>query len=49
MTSLTVRMLGHMLVGEVSLKNMSGPIAIATVAAMPPRLDSERSSTCWRC
>jgi regulator of sigma E protease len=32
MTSLTVRMLGHMLVGEVSLKNMSGPIAIATVA-----------------
>jgi regulator of sigma E protease len=32
MTSLTVRMLGHMLIGEVSLKNMSGPIAIATVA-----------------
>jgi regulator of sigma E protease len=32
MTSLTLRMLGHMVVGEVSLKNMSGPIAIATVA-----------------
>jgi regulator of sigma E protease len=32
MTSLTVRMLGHMLVGDVSLKNMSGPITIATVA-----------------
>jgi regulator of sigma E protease len=32
MTSLTLRMLGHMLVGEVSLKNMSGPITIAAVA-----------------
>jgi regulator of sigma E protease len=32
MTSLTLRMLGHMVVGQVSLKNMSGPIAIATVA-----------------
>ncbi|HUO68943.1 MAG TPA: RIP metalloprotease RseP, partial [Gammaproteobacteria bacterium] len=32
MTSLTLRMLGHMIVGQVSLKNMSGPIAIATVA-----------------
>ena len=32
MTSLTVRMLAHMLVGDVSLKNMSGPITIATVA-----------------
>jgi regulator of sigma E protease len=32
MTSLTVRMLGHMVVGEVSLKNMSGPITIAAAA-----------------
>ena len=32
MTSLTLRMLGHMIVGEVSLKNMSGPITIAAVA-----------------
>jgi regulator of sigma E protease len=32
MTSLTLRMLGHMIVGQVSLKNMSGPISIARVA-----------------
>ena len=32
MTSLTVRMIGHMIVGQVSLKNMSGPITIAAVA-----------------
>jgi regulator of sigma E protease len=32
MTSLTVRMIGHMIVGQVSLKNMSGPLTIATVA-----------------
>jgi regulator of sigma E protease len=32
MTSLTLRMLGKMIVGQVSLKNMSGPIAIAAVA-----------------
>jgi regulator of sigma E protease len=32
MTSLTVKMIGHMIVGQVSLKNMSGPLTIATVA-----------------
>jgi len=32
MTSLTVKMLAHMVVGQVSLKNMSGPLTIATVA-----------------
>jgi regulator of sigma E protease len=32
MTALTVNMIGHMVVGQVSLKNMSGPITIATVA-----------------
>jgi len=32
MTSLTLKMLGHMIVGQVSLKNMSGPITIAAVA-----------------
>jgi regulator of sigma E protease len=32
MTSLTVKMIGHMIVGEVSLKNMSGPLTIAAVA-----------------
>jgi regulator of sigma E protease len=32
MTSLTVNMIGHMIVGQVSLKNMSGPITIAAVA-----------------
>jgi regulator of sigma E protease len=32
MTSLTLKMLGHMVVGDVSLKNMSGPITIAAVA-----------------
>jgi len=32
MTSLTVRMLSRMVVGQVSLKNMSGPITIAAVA-----------------
>jgi regulator of sigma E protease len=32
MTSLTVKMLAHMVVGQVSLKNMSGPLTIAAVA-----------------
>jgi regulator of sigma E protease len=32
MTSLTVKMIGHMIVGQVSLKNMSGPLTIAAVA-----------------
>jgi regulator of sigma E protease len=32
MTSLTVKMIGHMIVGQVSLKNMSGPLTIASVA-----------------
>jgi regulator of sigma E protease len=32
MTSLTLKMLGHMVIGDVSLKNMSGPITIAAVA-----------------
>ena len=30
--SLTVKMLAHMVVGQVSLKNMSGPLTIAAVA-----------------
>lgn len=32
MTALTVRMLGHMLVGQVSYRNVSGPISIAAYA-----------------
>jgi regulator of sigma E protease len=32
MSALTVRMLGKMVVGDVSLKNVSGPISIATFA-----------------
>jgi regulator of sigma E protease len=32
MSSLTVRMIGKMLMGEVSVKNLSGPITIATYA-----------------
>jgi regulator of sigma E protease len=32
MSSMTVRMLGRMVVGEVSVRNLSGPIAIATFA-----------------
>jgi regulator of sigma E protease len=32
MTSLTVKMIGHMVIGQVSLKNMSGPLTIAAVA-----------------
>jgi regulator of sigma E protease len=32
MTSLTLKMLAHMVIGDVSLKNMSGPITIAAVA-----------------
>jgi regulator of sigma E protease len=32
MTSLTVKMIAHMVVGQVSLKNMSGPLTIAEVA-----------------
>jgi len=32
MSVLTLRMLGKMLVGEVSLENLSGPITIATYA-----------------
>jgi regulator of sigma E protease len=31
-SALTVRMIGRMIVGDVSLKNMSGPISIATYA-----------------
>ncbi len=32
MSTLTLRMIGKMLIGEVSLKNLSGPITIATYA-----------------
>ena len=32
MSSLTLRMIGKMIVGEVSVKNLSGPITIATYA-----------------
>jgi regulator of sigma E protease len=33
MTALTVRILGHMITGQVSLRSVAGPIAIATYAA----------------
>lgn len=32
MSALTLRMIGHMIVGDVSVKNLSGPITIATYA-----------------
>ncbi len=32
MAAFTVSMIGHMIVGEVSLKNMSGPLSIADIA-----------------
>jgi regulator of sigma E protease len=38
MSSLTVRMLGRMLIGEASLKNLSGPLTIADYAGQSARL-----------
>ena len=38
MSALTVRMLGHMVVGDVSVRNLSGPLSIAAFAG-----DSARS------
>jgi regulator of sigma E protease len=32
MSALTLKMIGHMIVGDVSVKNLSGPITIATYA-----------------
>src|SRR5690606_11781891 len=37
MTALTLKFMGHMLVGEVSPKNMSGPIAIGDFAGESAR------------
>ena len=38
MSTLTVKMLGRMLVGQASLKNLSGPLTIADVAGQSMRL-----------
>ena len=38
MSALTVRMLGKMLIGEASLKNLSGPVTIADYAGQSARL-----------
>jgi regulator of sigma E protease len=38
MSSLTVRMLGRMVIGEASLKNLSGPLTIADYAGQSVRL-----------
>lgn len=38
MSALTVRMLGRMLIGEASLKNLSGPLTIADYAGQSVRL-----------
>jgi regulator of sigma E protease len=38
MSTLTVRMLGKMLIGEASLKNLSGPVTIADYAGQSARL-----------
>jgi len=38
MSALTVRMLGRMLVGEASLRNLSGPLTIADYAGQSVRL-----------
>src|SRR6185437_12095402 len=38
MSSLTVRMLGKMIVGQASLKNLSGPVTIADYAGQSVRL-----------
>jgi regulator of sigma E protease len=38
MSALTVRMLGKMLIGEASLKNLSGPVTIADYAGQSVRL-----------
>jgi regulator of sigma E protease len=38
MSSLTLRMLGRMLIGEASLKNLSGPLTIADYAGQSVRL-----------
>jgi regulator of sigma E protease len=38
MSSLTIRMLGKMLIGEASLKNLSGPLTIADYAGQSVRL-----------
>jgi regulator of sigma E protease len=39
--SMTVRMIGKMIVGEVSLKNVTGPITIADVAGQAARAGAE--------
>ena len=38
MSALTVKMLGRMLIGEASLKNLSGPVTIADYAGQSVRL-----------
>jgi regulator of sigma E protease len=38
MSALTVRMIGEMIIGEVSVKNLSGPITIATYAGVSANL-----------
>jgi regulator of sigma E protease len=38
MTSFTVTMIAHMIMGEVSLKNMSGPLSIADIAGSSANL-----------
>ncbi len=38
MSSLTLKMMGRMLIGEASLKNLSGPLTIADVAGQSARL-----------
>ncbi len=45
-SALTVRMMGKMLIGEASIKNLSGPLTIADYAASPPAWDS-RSTSCF--
>ena len=42
-SALTVKMLTRMVVGEVSLKNMSGPLTIADYAGGPGIIASSRS------